>query len=375
MTALRRVRVTSPEDSLVAAASRGDQAAFDRLRRRHEPAVTAFCAGMLELQRRAEVPAVVAEVFDMARRELAQKDRRVELRPWLHGLAFERCIARLDRDRDAAAGLGQGTQRDQERGAALLLGALPEAEVATLVTLAGSRPALFGLVSELTRSAPGFLGSLAIDQAAGHAIAALTSLPALGRGADDGAARHAAAIQLPPAPSAHGIAQAADRVRNATRIAAATGGAIVVGGASVFALADPIGRNGPGDNGASRLSGATSASQGARGPGMRVSGSGQAAGQGDAAQRRGPRGSKGQDGAAGADGREGVAGAAGAAGASATRTVVREPAPPAPITPSSTPDTAPVEPTTTGSDTADGRRPLVQVDARVGPVEVHVKVP
>jgi hypothetical protein len=373
MTVLRRVRVASPEDGLVAAASRGDQAAFERLRRAHEPAVSAFCAGMLEEEHRAEVPVVVAEVFDVARRELGRKDRRVELRPWLHGLAFERCIARLDRD--AAGGLGQGTERDQRRGAALMLGALPAAEVETLVTLAGSRPALFGLVSELTRSAPGFLGSLAVDQAAGQAIAALANLAPLGRGADDHAAKHAAAIQLAPAPSAHGLAQAADRVRNATRIAAVTGGAIVVGGASVFALADPIGRGARGVNGASRLSGASSASQGARGSGMRVSPSALAAEQRDAARRRGARGSKSRDGAAGANGLAGAAGAAGAAGRGATPTVIRETAAPAPTTASSTPDTAPAPPPTSVGATDDGRRPLVQVDARVGPVEAHVKVP
>ena len=237
----RRGAAANPEARLVAAASRGDTAAFDQLRAHHEPAVTEFCARMLE-DRSAEAAGVAAETFAAARRELSAKDPQVELRPWLYALAFERCVARLDDERRGSAVLGQGEPHEQQRGAALMLGALPQSELVSLMSLAGSRPALFGLVSQLGRSAPGFLSALAVDQAAGQAVAAL--LPTIARTGGSEAAKRTAQLRPPMAASAQGVAKGADRFWNGARVAAATAGAVAVGTAGAFAVASATGGGG-----------------------------------------------------------------------------------------------------------------------------------
>lgn len=384
----RRAAAANPEARLVAAASRGDAAAFDQLRAQHEPAVTEFCAKMLE-DRRAEAPGVAAETFAAARRELPIKDAQVELRPWLYALAFERCVARLDDERQTGSVRGQGEPHEQQRGAALMLGALPQAELVSLMSLAGSRPALFGLVTELGRSAPSFLGSLAVDQAAGQAVAALGVLPTLGSGGAE-AAKHAAQMGPMMPASARAAGTGADSVWSGARIAAATAGVVAVTGAGAFALGDSIRSNGD-RGGAAVQQGAAAGGQGARGSGMSISG-----GRGTA-QTTGARGRDGTSSRdtrtagsarAGRDGRDGTSGLAGRAGdsrAASTGLNGRDGAP------GSSGSNASGGGGTGGAGTGGSgtggagtggpggltpkERSLLKLDLEVGSIEAHVRVP
>ncbi len=311
----RRGAAADPEARLVAAASGGDTTAFDQLRTHHEPAVTEFCSRMLE-DRHAEAPGVAAETFAAARRELSAKDPQVELRPWLYALAFERCVARLDDGRQGGAVLGQGEPHEQQRGAALMLGALPQAELVSLMSLAGSRPALFGLVSQLGRSAPGFLSALAVDQAAGQAVAAL--LPTIARTGGADAAKHGAQMRPPMAASAQGMAKGADRFWNGARVAAATAGAVAVGTAGTFAVASSTG-NGDRRDAVVRKGAPGAATQGTPGSRMSISDAGRGSATSsrdrDGGSERDARVTGGaRDGRNGRDGRDGTPGSAGRAG-------------------------------------------------------------
>lgn len=381
----RRGAVVNPEARLVAAASRGDTAAFDQLRAHHEPAVIEFCSRMLE-ERRAEAAGVTAETFAAGRRELSAKDPQVELRPWLYALAFERCVARLDDGRQGGAVLGQGEPHEQQRGAALMLGALPQAELVSLMGLAGSRPALFGLVSQLGRSAPGFLSALAVDQAAGQAVAAL--LPTIARTGGPEAAKHTAQMRPPMAASAQGMAKGADRFWNGARVAAATAGAVVVGTAGTFAVASSTGN---GDRDAVVRKGAPgAATQGTPGSRMSISDAGRGSATSsrdrDGASARDARGTGGaRDGRNGRDGRDGTPGSAGRAGGVGAGSAGLSGRDGAAGTSGSNanagsgtagPGTGTGGPGTGGPGGLTPReRSLLKLDLEVGSIEAHVRVP
>lgn len=396
-----------PDQRLLAEARSGRAGAFEELRARHEEALTTFCANMLE-HRHDEATGVVEETFAVARRELASTDGRAQVRPWLYAIGFERCIARLDELRSgSAAATGQGDEADQKRGALLMTGALPDSELVGLMSLADSRPSLFGLVGELTRTAPGAVAEFAVEEAATEAVAALGQWPGSGdaaESADDMAQRAARAHGFSAGGEA--VARNADRVRRAATIAAATGSAAVVAGAGAFAIADPTGGGdgsrdrivapGPGvaAPAASRLPGG-SGSAGAGSAGARLPGGDSAGGDrgraGGASSGR-PQSAGSRNGRDGRDGRDSSSGG-GASGGD----VVTDPGRFLPGAGSGggpgggsggTGGGAGGNPgggTGGGGGPGGGERPgggdqprsrsLLRVDAQVGPLDAHVEIP
>ncbi|HYF26913.1 MAG TPA: hypothetical protein VD931_14315, partial [Baekduia sp.] len=312
-------RKADDEARLLSAARAGNPRAFDALRARHEPAIAAFCRAMLE-DLADQAAGVTEETFAAARRELLVAPGQLRARPWLYGLAYERCVARLDEHRGrqgSVATPSQGEDEDQRRGAGLLMASLPSAEVATLMSLAGSRPALFGLVGELGRNAPQLLGQFAVEQAATEAITALAQQTFSGAEAQaaDGMGRAAAAA--PGATAADGVATAhggrlagsvarnADRARRAATTAAVAGSVAIVGTAGAFAIA----RDGGGSSSAPMVApggdAGASGGGGGRAPvavGDRAGADASSSGAGGAS-----RGDRGLDGASrnGRDGRDG----------------------------------------------------------------------
>ncbi|NLT06348.1 MAG: RNA polymerase sigma factor, partial [Solirubrobacterales bacterium] len=87
---------------LVERARRGDEAAFERLVERHSAAILMFCRHLTGTREDAEDAAQHA--FVAAYREICERGRRVELRPWLFAVARNRCVSLLRARRELPAG-------------------------------------------------------------------------------------------------------------------------------------------------------------------------------------------------------------------------------------------------------------------------------
>lgn len=340
-----RWRQRDPDQRVLAKAKAGHAGAFDVLRARHEEAVTTFCRGMLE-RVQGEPEEVVEETFATARRELPATRADLQVRPWLYALAFERCVDRLNEERAAggsATASAQGEEQDQRRAAALMMGSLPDTELAGLLSLADGRPSLFGLAGELVRSAPKSVGKFAMEEAATEAVTALVLSPFRGGGAGDAdAAAHQAARLGGLRGAGDAATRSADRVRRAATTAAVSGSAIVLAGTGALALTDagPGGRDanrstpiaGPGSGSGAPVSsplsldGGTGGTRGSDNSGGRSGGGGSGE---DGSRGRGGRGADGRGGGdrgdarAGRDGRDGSPGRAGSGGRDAVRDLTR----------------------------------------------------
>jgi RNA polymerase sigma factor (sigma-70 family) len=133
----------SRDDRLVARARAGDDAAFEALYARHQPAVLAFCRHLTGNHEDAED--AVQHTFLAAYRQLAAAGEEIELRPWLYTVARNRCLSllrarreRLVAEPDAAThkfdGLSAEVERRQElRDLVRDLARLPEPQRAALV--------------------------------------------------------------------------------------------------------------------------------------------------------------------------------------------------------------------------------------------------
>jgi RNA polymerase sigma factor (sigma-70 family) len=89
--ALPRIQATTCRDhDLVAAIRRGDDTAFAELFSRHRPRVTAYIAGMVGDQARAED--LAQEVFISALRRLRATERPIAFKPWIFEIAKNACI-------------------------------------------------------------------------------------------------------------------------------------------------------------------------------------------------------------------------------------------------------------------------------------------
>lgn len=383
-----------PEQRLLAEARAGRAEAFDRIRAQHEEGITSFCRMMLE-ERSHEAEGVAEEAFATARRELPQAPRDGPLRPWLYAVAYERCVARLHESGapDHTTASEQGDEAEQRRGAALMVGTLPDAEVATLIGLGATRPALFGLVGEVARGAPhlvtGFATQLAAEKAVTEAVTALARSTSKGGGRPGTGAE--AARQVAGAPrvgsSSGGALHGADRVRRAATAAALTGSVAVAAGAGVYAVADSQ-RTRDGDRTGVVAPGATggSSAPGAR-PSLGIGSAGTTAGRlGDSVGPRrragragrtnvirlpGRAGAGGRDGTSGRGGPGGRDGAAGPGGRSGEP--VRDPS--RFLTPGGPGGGPGAGPGPGGGPRPPRRDPLVSVDARVGPAHARVEIP
>jgi RNA polymerase sigma factor (sigma-70 family) len=87
-----------PDEDLTAAARTGDDAAFEALFRRHQPAVLAFCRHMLG--RADEAQDAAQHTFLTAYRVLRDGGRLENVRPWLFTVARNRCVSMLRARRD-----------------------------------------------------------------------------------------------------------------------------------------------------------------------------------------------------------------------------------------------------------------------------------
>ena len=88
----RLLRLASDE-RLVALVRAGDEGAFEALYDRHHPAILGFCRHMLGTREEAED--AVQHTFLAAFRDLVQKQKPIELRPWLFAIARNRCVSLL----------------------------------------------------------------------------------------------------------------------------------------------------------------------------------------------------------------------------------------------------------------------------------------
>jgi RNA polymerase sigma factor (sigma-70 family) len=103
----------APDERLVAALRRGDEAAFEAIYDRHHGALLGFCRHMLGSHEEAED--ALQHVFVSAHRHLFAGRATVNLKPWLYTIARNRCLSML-RARRATLALDDV---DEPRGAGL----------------------------------------------------------------------------------------------------------------------------------------------------------------------------------------------------------------------------------------------------------------
>lgn len=110
MTSVLRHRSETPpldridDAGLAARACEGDGAAFEALYDRHHEGLLAFCRHMLGSREESED--VLAHTFQCAQRLLRAGPQPAAVRPWLFGIARERCRTRLAGRRLGAGGAG-----------------------------------------------------------------------------------------------------------------------------------------------------------------------------------------------------------------------------------------------------------------------------
>ena len=96
----RLLRV-APDERLVAALRRGDEAAFEAIYDRHHRTLLGFCRHMLGSHEEAED--ALQRVFVAAHRHLCDGTEHVNLKPWLYTIARNRCLSMLRARRETLA--------------------------------------------------------------------------------------------------------------------------------------------------------------------------------------------------------------------------------------------------------------------------------
>ena len=96
-----RLLRAAPDERLVAALRRGDEAAFEAIYDRHHRALLGFCRHMLGSHEEAED--ALQRVFVAAHRHLCGGTEHVNLKPWLYTIARNRCLSMLRARRETLA--------------------------------------------------------------------------------------------------------------------------------------------------------------------------------------------------------------------------------------------------------------------------------
>jgi len=96
-----RLLRAAPDERLVAALRRGDEAAFEAIYDRHHRALLGFCRHMLGSHEEAED--ALQRVFVAAHRHLCDGTEHVNLKPWLYTIARNRCLSMLRARRETLA--------------------------------------------------------------------------------------------------------------------------------------------------------------------------------------------------------------------------------------------------------------------------------
>ena len=96
-----RLLRAAPDERLVAALRRGDEAAFEAIYDRHHRALLGFCRHMLGSREEAED--ALQRVFVSAHEHLRGGTAHVNLKPWLYTIARNRCLSMLRARRETLA--------------------------------------------------------------------------------------------------------------------------------------------------------------------------------------------------------------------------------------------------------------------------------